>query len=363
MRKLAIIISLIFLGIIFIDATEGWIQNVNQTGNSNSHTLREAAPAPKCNLPSSSLAIKPDFGKIPLYFIPNRGQADRKALFYAKTSRYTLWVTRDRLNFDSVRTTAGAEGEPMEEFGTEKCRHQHGYEREVTSVQFHNSNKTLEIIPLGRSEHRANYFIRSDSSRWQTNLPTFQAILYKGIYKNIDLRVYGVEREVEYDWVVKPGGAVEGIQFEYQGVKETRINEGGDLIVRTELGELIHRKPVFYQVIEGRRVDIEGGYRKRGENIYGFEVREYDRRVALIIDPVVLVYSTYFGGSAGEEGRGVAADSTGTAYVTGYTCSGNFPTKNAYDKTFNGGQYDVFVTKFAVSGNGSSLSHSPQKKQ
>ena len=43
-----------------------------------------------------------------------------------------------------------------------------------------------------------------------------------------------------------------------------------------------------------------------------------------------LVYSTYLGGS-GEEGRdGIAVDSAGNAYVTGYTDSTNFPTANPF---------------------------------
>jgi hypothetical protein len=42
-----------------------------------------------------------DWGNIPLYFIPNKGQVNEEALFYTKTSRYTLWLTKDSLIFDS----------------------------------------------------------------------------------------------------------------------------------------------------------------------------------------------------------------------------------------------------------------------
>jgi hypothetical protein len=52
---------------------------------------------------SRNLSLNPDFGKIPLYFIPNEGQVDEKALFYAKTSGYTLWLTEEGLVFDSAR--------------------------------------------------------------------------------------------------------------------------------------------------------------------------------------------------------------------------------------------------------------------
>lgn len=58
-----------------------------------------------------------------------------------------------------------------------------------------------------------------------------------------------------------------------------------------------------------------------------------------------LVYSTYLGGSANDEGGWVAVDATGSAYVTGVTTSTDFPTTpGAFDTTHNGGR-DVFVTR------------------
>jgi hypothetical protein len=68
-----------------------------------------------------------------------------------------------------------------------------------------------------------------------------------------------------------------------------------------------------------------------------------------------LVYSTYLGGgqiiNATEDwGEGIAVDGTGSAYVTGYTYSPDFPvTAGAYDTERCG--LDAFITKFAPAGN------------
>jgi len=60
------------------------------------------------------------------------------------------------------------------------------------------------------------------------------------------------------------------------------------------------------------------------------------------------VYSTYLGGSDGDYGRGIAVDSSGNTYVTGFTRSTNFPTVNPIQGTYGGGTWDAFVTKIAA---------------
>ncbi|MEQ1646233.1 MAG: SBBP repeat-containing protein, partial [Pyrinomonadaceae bacterium] len=65
-----------------------------------------------------------------------------------------------------------------------------------------------------------------------------------------------------------------------------------------------------------------------------------------------LVYSTFIGGNSDDGGYGIAADSTGNAFVTGYTSGGStaFPTTaGAFDTTHNGSS-DAFVTKLNPAG-------------
>ena len=62
-----------------------------------------------------------------------------------------------------------------------------------------------------------------------------------------------------------------------------------------------------------------------------------------------LLYSTYLGGSGGEESNGIAVDGSGQAYVTGYTTSTNFPTITPV-QALAGGLSDAFVTKLDAAG-------------
>ena len=75
-----------------------------------------------------------------------------------------------------------------------------------------------------------------------------------------------------------------------------------------------------------------------------------------------LVYATYLGGNANDQGSGIAADSGGFAYVTGYTDSTNFPVAGSVLGTNLNGSgsavsgFDAFVTRIAP--NGQNLAYS-----
>ncbi|HET7112890.1 MAG TPA: SBBP repeat-containing protein, partial [Pyrinomonadaceae bacterium] len=73
-----------------------------------------------------------------------------------------------------------------------------------------------------------------------------------------------------------------------------------------------------------------------------------------------LVYSARFGGNLDDFGRGIALDSANNAYITGWTVCRSaictFPTVNAFQPNYAGGNNDAFVTK--INSSGSSLVYS-----
>ena len=247
------------------------------------------------------------YGNIPLHFVPNQGQVNEAARFYARTSRYTLWLTAEGLVFDrsvskekpADRTRPWEREETMGR-GERMCAESRQGEsqreetrREVHRLVFMGANPEPEIEGEGGTGHIANYFIGSDPAKWQTNIATSRAAVYRELYPKIDLKVYGVEKQIEYDWLVKPSGDPEAIDFAYRGVLGTAVDADGDLIVRTELGEFRHRKPVACQERpDGTREAVEVRFRTIGPDRYGFAVGRYDSTRPLVIDPVVLVYST-----------------------------------------------------------------------
>jgi hypothetical protein len=283
--------------------------------------------------------VKPDlnFGKFPLYFIYNKGQVHKKAKFYAKASRYTLWLTGEGLIFDSLQRLENKDN-------AKRSR------RDVSRLLFLNANKQPDIIPVGETKHRVNYFKGNKKSQWKCDIPTSQAVLYKGLYKQIDLRVYGIEKQVEYDWIVKPGGNPGDIQFVYKNVKNARVDKNGNLVIETKFGELLHKRPVSYQFVGDKKTEVIVEFKKTGRHTYGFEIGEFNKKYSLIIDPVVLAYSTYIGGINQDYSLAIAVDDNGSAYISGFTYAPNFPTLNEFqtDQIYD----DAFVTKIDTTKSG-----------
>ena len=100
------------------------------------------------------------------------------------------------------------------------------------------ANKCPEIVAEGLQECKVNYFIGNDRGKWQTNIPTYSAVVYKNIYDGIDLKFYGSNRQLEYDIIVKPGADPSKVRFTYEGIEDLQVNNNGDLeIILSRLGE------------------------------------------------------------------------------------------------------------------------------
>jgi len=77
----------------------------------------------------------------------------------------------------------------------------------------------------------------------------------------------------------------------------------------------------------------------------------FDAFLAKFNSTGALQWATYYGGSDDDQGKGVATDSTGNVYLTGWTNStSGIATPGAYQFTYGGGAYDAFLAKFDSSG-------------
>ncbi|MGC9778078.1 MAG: SBBP repeat-containing protein [Candidatus Heimdallarchaeota archaeon] len=206
-----------------------------------------------------------------------------------------------------------------------------------------------KISPIGVEEliTRSNYFLGNRGT--YTNVRSFEAILYNDLWKGIDLYYQATPKGAKYEFRLAPEANPEDISISSEGQEQLSIRKDSLILLKGE-GRFIDEGLKVLQ--EGE--EIAARFVTKGDNIFGFQLSEYDRTKSLLIDP--LLYSTFVGGSVFDDGYSITLDSEGNAYVTGRTFSYDFPTtENTYNRTY-GGNLDCFVFKLAA--DGSSLLYS-----
>ncbi len=274
--------------------------------------------------PGDDLTIKEQaraaYGKLPLSFEANKGQTASKVNFISRGAGYSLFLQPNEAVFVLSKNGKQAKVKSAEAAKVKT-------ESAALRMKLIGANPAAKSESAGEQTGKVNYFIGSDQSKWRTNILTFGRVSYKAVYNGIDVTYYGNQQQLEYDFIVAPHADYKQIKLNFDGAKKVEIEKAsGDLLLYTKLGIMREHQPVVYQTINGERQKVASRYVKRGKEI-GFEIGECDASLPLVIDPT-LDYSTYLGGSGSDVNNDIAVDSAGGVYLTGNTTSTDFPTKN-----------------------------------
>ena len=337
---------------------------------------------------------------LPLRFIPNPGLDDPGVRYTVRGAGPSLFFTEKGVVFASSSTLKDAATNTL------------------ARLQFRGANQQPTIEGRALMEGVANFFLGNDPAEWHVNVPTYAAVAYRSLYPGIDLVYRGTYGHLKSEFLVAPGADPSAIEMRYSGVSEIRLRQDGALLLDTVLGELIESAPLIYQEVEGVRHEIPGSYLLLDGHRVTFRIGAYNPRLPLIIDPTLayssfigdsgfevangitidsvgnmyvvgdsgiagsgspcsidpskdafvtkLIYAsgvytysyfTLLGGSAEEYGGEVDLDAEGNVYVSGYTCSSDFPTPNAIQSTY-GGSGDAFLAKFIEHNGSTTLEYS-----
>lgn len=282
---------------------------------------------------------RPEYGRVPLAFEANTGQTDARVKFVSRGEGYALFLTAS----EAVLALHSP--------------HDRGAALRMTVI---GANARPVITPEQQLPGKSNYITGTDRRQWRTGVPNYTRVKYASVYPGIDLVYYGNQRQLEYDFIVAPGADPASIAVRFEGADSSRLDAGGDLVLAIGGEEVMQHRPVVYQEMSGRRVTVDARYVLKVDGRIAFDVAAYDRSLPLVIDPV-LRYSTFIGahndfGSL-SFAAGVAADSSGSAYVVGTTPALEFPTTaGAFQPSAirlrdeNPTSEMAFVTKFNATG-------------
>src|SRR6266496_2856292 len=259
------------------------------------------------------------YGRLPLVFEANQGQAEPSVRFLFRGGGYTALLTSDGM----VLSSRPSKVEPFAAATTVQTSTVATPPATIVRFRLSGAAKNQTVVGEDLQPGKVNYFIGDDPAQWRTNVATYRRVRYKNVYPGIDLVYYGNHRQLEYDFVISPGADPRRIQFDVQGAKDLQLNPEGDLILQTGAGKLYFHSPAVYQEFRGKRVPIDGTYVITDSMHVAFRLAAYDPNKPLVIDPV-LVYGTYMGGDGNDQPTGLAVDGTGSVYMVGYTNSADF---------------------------------------
>ena len=213
-------------------------------------------------------------------------------------------------------------------------------------INWLNANTNAELIKQNPLDGFNNYYLEN-CPNGALNVKSYQQITYQNIYDGIDLKWYEKDGRLEYDYLVSAGSDYKQIQLEIKGADKITLNNKGELIYKTPLGDIIEQAPLVKQ--NGKTLKSKWIIKN---NVLSFEIENINKNQAFIIDPVVRTWGTYYGGSGYEKGNSCATDATGNVYMVGETgSSGGITIATSGSNQSNyGGNTDAFLVKFNSAG-------------
>ena len=294
--------------------------------NARPSRTRPISP-PSTNRPEAKLM------SVPLSFEPNQGQADSTVQFLSRGSGYALFLAPGEVVLNLERqqpAAAAAAGQTPEAASVDTLR-----------MSLIGANPKASPVGLAPQPGVVSYFIGNDPKKWRSGIPTYGKVKYPQVYPGVDLVFYGNQRQLEYDFVVAPGADPSRIAWRIDGARAS-VDAAG------QFGSACAQWPGHFRkagaVPDGRRQeDARRRVVRRGREpgpLPAWPLRPFARRWSSIpcsvMPPILPAAAPIRSGIRPDPAfgqgspQGIAVDSSGSAYVTGYTTSADFPTKNAY---------------------------------
>jgi len=209
-------------------------------------------------------------------------------------------------------------------------------------LTFQAANPHARLEPLSQLETHISNFRGNDPAKWQTDMPVYSGVRYHDLYPGQDLIITSEQGKLAWQWETVGAGLVPARVADSQTGQAQGLPLPGNV-----------------------RVVVDNG--STAQTLTLDPNQSLTDQLAAIISPQTansnsnphiprqqgaadLVWSTFLGGSQGEQGTGITVDSAGYVYAVGYSWSSDFPsTVNTYKPSDNGG---VYVAKINPSGNG-----------
>jgi hypothetical protein len=160
-------------------------------------------------------------------------------------------------------------------------------------------NPNYEIITSEPSLDYLNYYTAGTPVEGTTFVRSYQSVIYKNIYPNIDLEcLVDPVKGYKYNWIIYPGGELSSVKLKISSPDIT-VTQEGSLELVTEIAKIEEKIPNSFTFLNNTKSPVEIDFYEISPGIYGFTSnRMLPKNATLMIDPIPdRIWGTYYGGS------------------------------------------------------------------
>lgn len=304
-------------------------------------------------------------------FIPNVGQWPAHVLYLHREHNLNVWITTTGVVMDHHSIDLASE-----------VRTGHAVEVTWSGSQGGSPHSERALAT------RVNMILGSDPTKWRTNIPVYERVRVRNVYRGVDA-VYSIENgHVRYDVDVRPDADLTAMSVKVLGA------EGVDLVptavnLRTSLGSITmsdlfstfikrDEKPaavpfglipfnavaVYGSYVGGPSFDRTVGVRVTTDGVvvggttdvlaFPETAGRYQKSIAGQLDAFIALMSfdledvlqyTFYGGSGNDRMTAMTTDANGSVLFVGETTSSNLPLSSGAAGQIYRAQLDGFVVK------------------
>ena len=270
-------------------------------------------------------------------FVHNEGQWKESFSFKIQIGPNSLFLTPDSLVV-AVLDPADFHSEHIgEHHHYSDTLHYHHFSMVFKSSQtMHWMGEEPYDVPL-------SYFVGKQDF-WRSGVQSFHKVRARNVYPGIDLVVYEAAGGFKFDWELAAGADPDQISIAYHGLEGWQV-KGKELVLQTRFGPLVEEMPYALQ----KEHTVRARYKETNGDL-GYDLGRFRRDEPLTIDPIY-IFSTYTGSSVDNFGYTATFDDSSNAIGGGIAFGAGYPTTlGAVDISFNGGLFDVAISKFSSDG-------------
>jgi hypothetical protein len=286
-------------------------------------------------------------------FSSNRGQINKEALLYSKGPGFNIYITEKGLSFTIFSFEKENSQIPKMDDKLIKGNIKKG------NIKAWRVDYDL----IGGNIKKENIVFEDEIENYYENYYTQYApdgILFVKLYRKVRIKeVYpGIDWILRYDengnfhheFEASPNSNIAQIKIKVKNAEIELTDEGRSVLLKTPIGTIKDGNLIAY---EGKK-ELTAKYTIK-DNLLSFEIKNYEGREKLLIDPHAVVWAIIYGGNHWDEAYSVSTDANGNVFVVGYTRSTDFPTYDPggayYQSYHHGGWWDAFILKFNNNGN------------